>query len=188
MTEFEIFQSIITGIFDNKRQIEQEKKNGNLIHPEAMHRNAICNNKISNLPPDFSGIFVIEESYYTDLTTQKKTVLPHLFLFTENKDAHVTLTSYEIPKEYSPADFTNINPSLHLDYKTLTPSKKFAPMTYEYQPESFYGQSFNELAPSLTLYLEETLTYQTLKVTEILKRGDRVVIGYDGPIIYERIS
>lgn len=187
MTEFEYFKTIITGKFNNDRQIEREEQEGVINHPRARHENAICNNKIKNLPSDFSGIFVLEESYYTNLATQKQTVLPHLFLFTENEEHHVTLTSYEVPKDIPVTKFTNANPDLLLDYTTLVPSTKFHPLTYAYSPENgFYGKSLSTLAPELTLYLEETLKENVFEVTEIMKRGDKVLIGFDGPIIYDR--
>lgn len=187
MTEFEYFKTIITGKFNNDKQIEHEKKEGNVNHPHARHINEICNDKIKNLPDNFSGIFVLEESYYTNLTTQKQTTLPHLFLFTENEENHVILTSYEVPKDIPIAEFTNANKNLLLDFNTLMLSKKFQPLTYDFSPESgFYGKSLSTLAPNLTLYLEETLKENVFEVTEIMKRGDQVLIGFDGPIIYNR--
>lgn len=52
--------------------------------PKAAHINRVCNEKIKNLPEDFEGYFVIEESYYE--IGGRKNILPHLFLFNLNEE------------------------------------------------------------------------------------------------------
>jgi hypothetical protein len=65
------------------------------IYPYAKHVNTVCNDKINNIPQDFNGKFVVEESYYE--TNGNRHASPHLFLITENEDG-ILLSSYEIPE------------------------------------------------------------------------------------------
>ena len=109
MSNLETFLSYICGEFNNDNQILEQEKNGNITHPKARHVNNICNHKIKNIPKDFKGKFVLEESYYP------KNIMPHLFLFTENEEGKVVLTSYEIPNDISKEDFRNDNEELVMD-------------------------------------------------------------------------
>ena len=80
MTKLNEFMNILVGNFNNSEQFEA-MKNNNKEFPYAEHVNSICNDKIVNLPADFKGIFMVEESYYTSGENTHAT--PHLFLFTE---------------------------------------------------------------------------------------------------------
>ncbi|MEF9951941.1 MAG: hypothetical protein RR840_05615 [Clostridium sp.] len=189
MTEFELFKEVIVGEFTNLNQVAEEKLDNKLAHPMAKHINGICNHKIYNLPDDFRGIFVIEESYYTYLDKNLSTTTPHLFLFEETESRQVKLTSYEIPEYINKKAFTNSNKDLFIDFETLKISDKFSPMIYEYNSDhGFFGKSLSNFGPNTTFYLEETLSKDKYYVKEILQRGDRVLIGFDSPIIYNRIS
>ena len=83
MSQLEEFMKLLTGNFDNREQYEALKKNGE-NYPFAEHVNTPCNDKITNLPSDFQGEFLVEESYYT--TSKGKHVSSHLFLFTEEEN------------------------------------------------------------------------------------------------------
>lgn len=63
--------------------------------PYAQHVNTVCNDKIKNIPNDFNGIFIVEESYYE--TDGRRQASPHLFLITDSNDG-IMLSSYEIPE------------------------------------------------------------------------------------------
>ena len=63
--------------------------------PYAQHVNTVCNDKIKNIPNDFNGIFIVEESYYE--TDGRRHASPHLFLLTHSNDG-IMLSSYEIPE------------------------------------------------------------------------------------------
>ena len=90
------FIALLNGKFDNKEQFDKIYKT-NPQFPYAKHVNTVCNEKINNLPEDFEGVFMIEESYYS--VEGKIHSSSHLFLFTEEKDA-IKLISYEIPEGY----------------------------------------------------------------------------------------
>lgn len=94
MMKLENFVNMMTGHFDNREQFHMMQKEGK-VYPYAEHVNTVCNDKIDNLPKDFTGRFVVEESYYE--TAGKRHASPHLFLITENEDG-VLLSSYEIPE------------------------------------------------------------------------------------------
>ena len=94
MMKLDIFVDMMTGHFNNKEQFDKMKKEGK-AYPYAEHINTICNEKILNLPKDFNGKFVVEESYYE--TNGKRHASPHLFLIAEKEDG-IVLYSYEIPE------------------------------------------------------------------------------------------
>ena len=139
MNKLEIFIKNLCGEFNNDNQLKKEFESGKVVHPKARHINNVCNHKIKNLPENFEGYFVIEESYYEQ--GKFKNVLPHLFLFTLDKENNVVLTSYELPKGISKEEFRNDNGSLIMDYSTLVKSEKFNPMIYKEENGSFYGES-----------------------------------------------
>ena len=64
MNKLKDFMNILTGSFNNSEQFDKMKLD-NIDFPYAEHVNTICNDKIINLPEDFKGIFMVEESYYT---------------------------------------------------------------------------------------------------------------------------
>ena len=96
------FIGLLEGCFDNREQFEDKKKQGTQF-PYAKHINTVCNGRIADLPQDFAGVFLLEESYYT--SNGKTHASPHLFLFTEENGA-VTLTSYQMPEGYTNDTFT----------------------------------------------------------------------------------
>ena len=77
--KMEKFVKLMTGHFDNREQFTEMKSAGKLF-PYARHVNTVCNDKINNIPENFTGIFMVEESYYE--TDGKCHASPHLFLVT----------------------------------------------------------------------------------------------------------
>ena len=63
MMKLDNFVGMMTGHFDNKDQFKKMQAEGK-TYPYAEHVNTICNDKINNLPEDFKGKFVVEESCY----------------------------------------------------------------------------------------------------------------------------
>ena len=61
--KMEKFVKLMTGHFDNREQFTEMKSAGKLF-PYARHVNTVCNDKINNIPENFTGIFIVEESYY----------------------------------------------------------------------------------------------------------------------------
>ena len=93
MSKIEEFVKLMTGHFDNKEQFEAMKEAGK-IYPYAKHVNTICNDKIKNIPVDFKGIFIVEESYYE--TNKNSHASPHLFLITEEQIQNLLEKEYMI--------------------------------------------------------------------------------------------
>lgn len=86
-SNLEMFMKLITGYFNNKEQFEEMQKVGK-IYPYAEHVNTVCNDKIKNLPVDFQGKFLVEESYYE--TNGKKHASPHIFFIYRGKGRNFT--------------------------------------------------------------------------------------------------
>ena len=61
MTNLESMMQLLCGRFDNRQQYEAMQAAGKPF-PYAEHVNTVCNDKIRNLPTDFAGAFLLEES------------------------------------------------------------------------------------------------------------------------------
>nr|WP_317449630.1 hypothetical protein [uncultured Sellimonas sp.] len=181
MSQLEEFMKLLTGNFDNREQYEALKKNGE-NYPFAEHVNTPCNDKITNLPSDFQGEFLVEESYYT--TSKGKHVSSHLFLFTEEENG-ILLTSYDIPDGYDKNSFT-YNDLKAVDFQTLKPSSKFTPALYQLKDGIFEGGSISMFSPVLKFTLFERFSTEWLEVSESMEVNGKRTFGYDEPILYKR--
>lgn len=177
------FMKILTGHFNNAEQYET-MKNSNSNFPYAEHVNSICNDKIENLPADFKGIFMVEESYYTSNGNTHAT--PHLFLFTE-EGSGIKLTSYEIPSGYDKNTFTYQNLT-SIDFHDLKLSEKFTPAIYVENNGVWEGGSTSMFSPVLKFTLFERFSEDCLEVTESMEVNGKRTFGYDEPILYKRVG
>ena len=180
--KLENFVRFMTGHFDNREQFEAMQKAGKEF-PYAEHVNTVCNNKIKNLPNDFNGLFVVEESYYE--TNGKRHASPHLFLFTESEDG-VLLSSYEIPKGEDKNTFSYA--SMHeVEYTDLKKSEKFTPALYREKNGIWEGGSTSQFSPVMKLILWERFSDTCLEVSESMEMNGKKTFGYDEPILYDRV-
>lgn len=180
----ETFVQNLCGEFNNDEQIKRQGESGKITHPHASHINGICNNKIKNLPENFKGYFVIEESYYEQ--SGRKNFLPHLFLLTLGKNNKVVLESYEIPETISHKDFRNNNQSLKMDYNKLKKSEKFNPMIYDEENGVFTGESVSMFSPITKFILKERIEDNILYISEVFYEDNKKTFGFEDPIIYKR--
>ena len=150
MVKLDNFVDMMTGHFNNKEQFDKMQKEGK-IYPYAEHINTICNGKILNLPKDFNGKFVVEESYYE--TNGKRHASPHLFLITEEED-EIVLSSYEIPEGEDKSTFS-YSSMKNVDYAELKKSEKFTPAIYHEKDGIWEGGSVSRFSPVMTFKLWE---------------------------------
>lgn len=181
MKKLNEFMEILTGNFNNKEQFEA-KKQENPDFPYAEHVNTACNDKIVNLPENFEGVFMVEESYYTAKDNTHAT--PHLFLFTEEENG-IKLTSYEIPEGYDKNSFTYSNMG-QVDYNELKLSAKFTPAVYTEKDGVWEGGSTSMFSPVLKFTLFERFSKECLEVSESMEVNGKKTFGYDEPILYKR--
>ena len=186
MNKLEIFIKNLCGEFNNDNQLKKEVESGKVVHPKARHINNVCNHKIKNLPENFEGYFVIEESYYEQ--GKFKNVLPHLFLFTLNKDNNVVLTSYDLPENISKADFRNDNEDLVINYNELKISSKFTPMVYKENNGVYEGESISNFSSETEFTLKERIEDGKMYVSEVFRKNGKITFGFVDPIIYEKKS
>lgn len=181
MSKLSEFTGLLAGRFNNAEQFAAKQKSGQPF-PYAEHLNTVCNDKILHLPPDFAGVFMVEESYYT--TDGKTHPAHHLFLFTE-EEAGIRLTSYEVPVGYGKDSFTyaNLRPVAYADLK---PSAKFTPALYTEKDGVWEGGSVSHFSPVLTFTLFERFSKECLEVTETMEMNGRPTFGYGEPILYRR--
>ena len=181
MSKLSEFTGLLAGRFNNAEQFAAKQKSGQPF-PYAEHLNTVCNDKILHLPPDFAGVFMVEESYYT--TDGKTHPAHHLFLFTE-EEAGIRLTSYEVPVGYGKDSFTyaNLRP---VEYADLKPSAKFTPALYTEKDGVWEGGSVSHFSPVLTFTLFERFSKECLQVAETMEMNGRPTFGYGEPILYRR--
>ena len=171
MMEIKKFVELMTGEFDNKEQFMEMKEAGKSF-PYAQHINTVCNDKIKNIPEDFNGIFVVEESYYE--TDGKRHASPHLFLITDS-NAGVILSSYEIPAGEDKNTFS-YNSMKSVDYSELKENNG-----------SWEGGSVSQFTPVMIFRLWERFSEACLEVSESMEVNGKRTFGYDVPIIYKRV-
>ena len=157
MSKLTDFIKLMTGHFDNKEQFDKMQAEGK-TYPYAKHINTACNDKIKNLPENFNGTFVVEESYYK--TDGKSHTSPHLFLISENNEG-IVLSSYDIPN----GEDKN---------------------TFSYDSMKAVDYSTSQFSPVMIFKLWERFSEDSLEVSEIIEVNGRRTFGYDDPIVYKR--
>ena len=182
MTKIEEFVKLITGRFDNKEQFDAMKKAGK-TYPYAQHVNTVCNDKIKNLPADFKGMFIVEESYYEN--EGKCHASPHLFLITEKED-RILLSSYEIPNGEDKNTFS-YEFMKEVEYIELKKSKKFTPALYYERNGVWEGGSTSQFSPVMIFKLWEKFSDTCLEVFESMEVNGKITFGYYFPINYNRV-
>lgn len=179
MNKLKEFVDLLTGRFNNALQYEEKKGDD---FPYAEHVNTVCNDKIKNLPPDFEGIFMIEESYYT--IGERTNVSPHLFLFTEEEKG-ILLTSYDMPEGFDKNTFSYTNIQ-ELNFNELKVSSKFVPALYIENDGIWEGGSVSMFSPVIKFTLHERFSKDVLEVSESIEVNGKKTFGYDTPILYRR--
>lgn len=182
MKQLEHFLTMLCGHFDNALQLQRFNEEGVTGYPKAEHINTICNDKITDLPEDFSGSFVLEESYYN--TNGTVNPMPHLFLITKS-DEGICLSSYDMPEGYTKETFTYENLT-SIPLSELKRNEKFTPIVYKEENGGFYGKSISMFSPVLKFTLEETFYDDVLFVSETFEVNGKRTFGYDQPLEYRR--
>jgi hypothetical protein len=185
MSDFDLFKTYIVGDFDNADQVAAEQKAGKQIHPFAKHVNRLADGKIKNLPPQYRGFYVLEESYY-DYPNKPTEVKPYLFWFEPTGTGAVRLHSLQLPPNLDKKEVRNDNPNLSFDYNALKESPTFAPATYTRVVNGFYLNHTVNLPNGMSFTLEETIGDTFLTVMESLKKDGKLLTPYDTPLLYKR--
>ncbi len=186
LSDFELYKTYIQGDLDNKEQVDAEIKAGKQIHPYAKHVNRLFDSKIKNLPKDYNGFYILEESYYT--SPNKPTELkPYLFWFEKTEQGQVKLHSMQLPVGINKIDIRNDNPKLSIEYKDLKESTTFKPAIYTKTEKGFYIKAPVDLPNGMKFTLEETIGKDTFEVMELLEKSGKSLTPYSTPIIYKRI-
>ena len=182
MSMMDTFLPLLLGRFNNAEQAAELQKTDPRF-PFAEHVNTACNDKIAHLPAGFTGVFVVEESYYT---VQGSThASPHLFLFSPAEEG-VLLTSYDLPAGCDKTTFTAENMPV-VEYDSLVPSGKFTPALYREKDGVWEGGSVSMFTPVLRFTLQERFSPDCLEVQETMEVNGRRTFGYDVPILYRRV-
>jgi hypothetical protein len=186
-SDFELYKSYIQGDLDNLEQINEEIKAGKQIHPYAKHVNRLFDSKIKNLPANYNGFYILEESYYT-YPNKAMEVKPYLFWFEKTEKGHIRLHSLQIPNNLDKKNLKNDNKKLFINYSDLVDSPTFKPTIYTRTKKGFYIKSSIELPNEMKFTLEETIGKDSFEVMELLEKNGKSVTPYTTPIIYKRIK
>lgn len=183
MSRLDDFMKLLCGSFDNREQYEAKCAAGETF-PLARHVNTACNDKILDLPSDFAGVFMVEESYYE--TAGKKTASPHLFLFTEEDDG-ILLTSCDVPEGNDKRTFS-YETMVPVEFSALKKSEKFTPALYREHDGAWEGGSDSQFSPVIKFHLFERFSADALEVSETMEMNGKRIFGYDDPILYKRVA
>ena len=182
MAKLDEFMVLLTGSFNNKEQYSSLQK-AERNFPYAEHINTACNDKINNLPLDFPGKFMVEESIYE--VNGKRHASSHLFLFTEKPEG-LLLTSYEIPEGHNKAGFSYKNMTT-ADFLCLKLSERFTPALFREKNGVWEGGSISMFTPVMKFQLLERFSKDCLEVSETIEVNGKRTFGYDQPILYKRV-
>ena len=184
MSRLDDFMELLTGEFDNTRQLRELENEGVADFPFARHKNTVCNDKIDNLPRGFGGVFLVEESSYTTGSYTRNSA--HLFLFTQEGEG-VKLTAYEIPGDGTKTDFSYARMG-RVDYAALKVADSFTPAVFTLEGDTWQGGSVSRFSPVGRFTLHERFSAEMLEVSETMELNGRRTFGYDQPIQYRRIT
>ena len=146
--------------------------------------NTACNDKIAHLPAEFTGVFVVEESYYT---VQGSThASPHLFLFSPAEEG-VLLTSYDLPAGCDKTAFTAETMPV-VEYDSLVPSGKFTPALYREKDGRLGGRQREHVHAGAALHVAGALLPRLPGGAGDHGSERRRTFGYDVPILYRRVQ
>lgn len=182
MTELQEFVALLSGEFDNSRQLRELEEEGISDFPAAQHTGTVCNEKIQGLPEGFGGIFLLEESRYT--TGGYTRASAHLFLFTQEGE-NIRLTSYELPQGSDKSSFSYVNMG-PVQYQDLKTSEKFTPAYYTRRGQVWEGGSVSMFSPVLKFTLAQRIGPEGLEMSETMEMNGRRTFGWDRPILYRR--
>lgn len=180
-----LFKEILCGKFDNAEQISAELENGQIVHPFAQHVTGTITEQIKNVPNDFKGIFILEESYY-DYIGKARIIKPLLFKITPNGEENVFLESIVIPEEYEKEKVILANDSLTFDYNELKINEAFGQASYNNKGDYFTIEHFCEFEGGIKFEFRETLRKNELQVMELYKKDGKQLTPYNTPIVYKR--
>jgi hypothetical protein len=186
MSDFDLYKSYIQGDLDNIAQINAEIKAGKQIHPYAKHVNRLLDSKIKNLPKNYNGFYILEESYYT-YPNKPMDIKPYIFWFEKTMMGKIKLHSLQIPKGWEKKDVRNDNEKFIVDFKDLKESPTFTPATYTKTDKGFYIKAPVDLPNGMKFTLEETIGKDTFEVMESLEKDGKLLTPYTTPIIYKRM-
>ena len=185
-SDLDLYLSYLTGNFDNFAQVESEQKMGKQTHPYAKHVSRVITNRVKNIPADFKGVFVLEESYYK--TSGQDTLLkPYIFKFLLNDAGQIVLHSMGVPAQIDKKKFRNDNPNWSLDFADLKESPSFKPAVYAKTVRGFYVKAPNDLPGGIKFTLEETIGNGFLEVMELAEKDGKRLTPYETPLQYVRL-
>lgn len=183
MNNVNLISEMLEGNFSNKEQYEQLSTSEQATFPYATHKNHIMNSKITNLPPDFEGVYLFEESYY--VINGKEKFKADIFLFELNETNEVILSATTVPKEYLNKKYEDV---IAIDYNELVISDKFTPLVYEKKDDEFSGKSTSQFTKKTQFILAQQISAESLIIKEEMYNGEKRVFGFDWPIVYKRIE
>lgn len=156
-----------------------------MVFPMRSTSIRICNDKISNIPPEFHGEIQGGGEHLAEVNGKRHSS-SHLFLFTEQPEG-ILLTSYEIPEGNDKTVFSYNNMNM-VDFQCLKTSEKFTPALFQEKDGVWEGGSTSMFTPVMKFQLLERFSKECLEVSETMEVNGKRTFGYDEPICYKRVS
>ena len=75
-----------------------------------------------------------------------------------------------------------------MNYNDLQISEKFTPMIYTENNGVFSGESISFFTPETKFILKETIEKDTLSVSEVFYKNDKITFGFIDPIVYKKVK
>ena len=180
------FVEIICGDHDNSEQLAENDKKGIRVHPYAKHITRVCNDLVDNLPEDFDGIYILEESYHTYPDRPRE--FKPLFYFIQEVEDGVTLQSIAIPESWEAKELVNSNKNLKFDFNELKQEQKFGTAHFKFQDDYFITDHRCDFGKGQTFRLTKKIAADHHEVMEMYLDAGESMTPYDTPLIYKRIN
>ncbi len=131
--------------------------------------------------------FLVQETYYTNVSTGVTAPSPFLFLFTAVVDG-VQIASYTLPPRIAPGDLRNNNTALRFDFAELVRSPTFAPAVYAFDAatQAFALNATTVLSPTRSFVLIESVASYQIRTLEQVWIDGHNVMPFSTPIVYDR--
>lgn len=182
------FTEILCGTLDNQAQVDEERKNGQQIHPYAKHVTDVIDHKIINRPSDHEGMYILEESYYIHPGKEEMEIKPLLFYLRSDGVSKALLNSVQIPERFDKAEVVNANESLEFDFHELK-LRPFGTAEYTLHEGGYFTVDHTaDMGGGVIFRLIETLSKEGLEVMELVHKNGQKLTPYDTPILYKNIK
>lgn len=171
----------IIGVFNNYDQINELSKH-DIQFVDAELCNTIVNDKITSLPKNFKGYWVLESTYY-DLAGKK--IQEHLLFLYDEQDGMITKKLY---KGAHDQDLSLLIDESTIDYRDLVIDHKIQTLKYQFKNNEFRLHEKHIPINCFNMSIKEYVSDYAIISDKQLFNDTEAILGFDYPIIYKKLS